>query len=373
MKGLHVADLHLDRPFEGIFYTHPRLEEAMQQNMDILLRNIENLAFEEDVDVVLISGDTFHQPQVSRSIKERWFRHLERLLDHQIQPVVIFGNHDYYQSAVYRNLPAGVIHWSDETVTTQYYQTKRHEKVALSGFSYTHSHIQQSKVNEFPPKDEQADYHIGLYHGQLSGEYAPFRLEEMKSKGYDYWALGHIHQYESLTDRIYYPGTPQGKMRKDFNQGNVILFTLYPEECYVTPVDIAPIHYEKLPLSLLQNAAVNWKYDGVELIDLVTGVSSGESSDINELVTEFNGSISGIATDKFIVKTIIETEEKIKLPQSLQKELRLHYEQPEIFMDLLSELLETGEYDFLRTDLLELRTEIIRQTLADFGRDLQGG
>ena len=44
----------------------------------------------------------------------------------------------------------------------------------------------------------------------LPCDYSPY--DELKNKGYQYWALGHVHQYEVLCDDpwIVFPGNLQG-------------------------------------------------------------------------------------------------------------------------------------------------------------------
>jgi len=43
--------------------------------------------------------------------------------------------------------------------------------------------------------------------------YAPCKVEDLQLKGYDYWALGHVHQREVLSDDplIIFPGNTQGR------------------------------------------------------------------------------------------------------------------------------------------------------------------
>ncbi len=43
--------------------------------------------------------------------------------------------------------------------------------------------------------------------------YAPCDLEDLRAKGYDYWALGHVHGHQVLSEDpwVVYPGCPQGR------------------------------------------------------------------------------------------------------------------------------------------------------------------
>lgn len=366
MKGLHIADLHLDRPFEGIHFYDESLMEQLAQSSDQLLRNIENLAFEENVDAVFYVGDTFHRLPVSIDIQKRWYHHLQRLIDANIQPFIVFGNHDYNKAGGVL-IPEEAIIWESEEVETKYWTTSHFETVAISAFSYQHPHLENDMASLFPPRDVQVDYHIGLYHGQNSGCYAPFRLETMLQKQYDYWALGHIHQTESLSERIYYSGTPQGKTRKDFNRGNVILFELQEDNCHVEWIDIAPVHYE---IKNSEELHYQWKYDGLELIDLAIDVSGDESFNTNGSIEEYVIGISPIDTDKFVIG-IKEGQPAMDIDSRLQEELQAHYQQEEIFVDLLSEL-NGDEYQPFIQQLIDERQVIISDALYSFDNDLKG-
>jgi DNA repair exonuclease SbcCD nuclease subunit len=59
---------------------------------------------------------------------------------------------------------------------------------------------------------------IGLLHTAATGReghepYAPCAVDDLRSRGYDYWALGHIHARETLSDDppIEFPGNTQGR------------------------------------------------------------------------------------------------------------------------------------------------------------------
>ena len=92
-----------------------------------------------------------------------------------------------------------------EMVETLYFETKAGEQVAVSGFSYEHPWIDENKALEFPIKQAESDIHIGIYHGDTSRKaqqnYAPFTWKDLKATGYNYWALGHIHQPQIVSEQ----------------------------------------------------------------------------------------------------------------------------------------------------------------------------
>lgn len=231
MKFIHGADLHLDRAFEGLRDLPTELSSKLRQKNQEMLQEIVELAIIEKVDFVLLVGDTFHQATVAISTQKIVMEAFKKLAKNGISVVMTFGNHDYYNSETYWfEFPENVFLFKSEAVETIQLVTKNQEQVAISAFSYEHRWLESSKLGEYPQKNQQADYHIGLYHGTLGSEnvtqnYAPFSLSEMTNKGYDYWALGHIHQPQVLKNNppIIYSGSPVGHSKKETNSQGVVL------------------------------------------------------------------------------------------------------------------------------------------------------
>lgn len=252
MKILHTADLHLDRPFEGLTGLPDALRKKLQESNLIMLKRIVDLAITEEVELVLFAGDVFHQNYIALKTQAAWVAQLERLAAVEIPVAIIFGNHDYYQEDRYWfAFPKNTQVFTSETVTTQVITTRTGKTVALSGFSYQRPWIEEHKALEFPPR-AAVDYHIGLYHGELAHQearYAPFTLAELKAKNYDYWALGHIHQPQILSQEplIAYPGTPQGHTKKEQETG-VLIYDLVSKQ--MTRYEVAPVRFQQQSLSL---------------------------------------------------------------------------------------------------------------------------
>lgn len=55
--------------------------------------------------------------------------------------------------------------------------------------------------------------HTALTGRQGHAAYAPCSLEDLRSKHYDYWALGHVHEHEVVSEDPYvvFPGNTQGR------------------------------------------------------------------------------------------------------------------------------------------------------------------
>ncbi|KRK90868.1 metallophosphoesterase family protein [Companilactobacillus futsaii] len=217
MKFLHAADLHLDTPFVGINDFSKELQRKLQDSTYQAARTLFETALKEQVDFVILAGDIFDD--TDSSLKAQMFLRdeFEKLKQAGIAVYLIYGNHDYYRNnfAVV-NFPENV-HIFGSDVTTETLVTNDGIKVGITGFSYYQQHINQAIVKNYPSRGD-FDYQIGILHAGVGDDnYAPFQLNDLIQKGYDYWALGHIHKREILCDNpaIVYPGDIQGRNQNE--------------------------------------------------------------------------------------------------------------------------------------------------------------
>ncbi|MFZ4887632.1 metallophosphoesterase family protein [Enterococcus innesii] len=361
MRFLHSADLHIDRSFEGVHLLSEKVKTQLPAINQKIIRNLVDVALEKAVDFVLLAGDTFHQARPSLKVQHDFFAQLQRLGEAQIPVYMIFGNHDYYDPQRYWfAFPENVILFSSEEVQTVQGTTKNGETYAISGFSYQHPWITENKVTEFPAR-AAVDYHIGLYHGDQAGErYAPFSISEMKQKGYDYWGLGHIHVPKTLSEQppILYPGTPQGKTKKEQATG-VILVDLTPQGPTIERLEIAEIAWQKQVVSLADVTASNAVLPAIierlksprsRLLHLVlTDVQQlppdwFPAAEKNEWLTYLNERLAQTEPLQVIYALEVEQANEDKIALAVSEDYMLQflamYESPEMFADRLSDLLQ---------------------------------
>jgi DNA repair exonuclease SbcCD nuclease subunit len=90
--------------------------------------------------------------------------------------------------------------------------------LAIHGWSYPVGAVSEDPTPRFPAPIA-GRVNIGLLHTNLGGQsghsdYAPTTVSGLVARGYDYWALGHIHQrahLESSGVHIVYPGNLQAR------------------------------------------------------------------------------------------------------------------------------------------------------------------
>lgn len=266
MKFLHAADLHLDTPFVGISNFSKDLQKQLQDSTYQAAETLFETAISEQVDFVILAGDVFDD--TDSSLKAQMFLkdQFEKLRQADIKVYLIYGNHDYYRNdfAVI-DFPENV-HIFDQNVTTEALTAKDGQTVGLTGFSYYQQHIQDSVVNDYPDRGK-FDYQIGILHAGVGDDnYAPFQIHDLLEKGYDYWALGHIHKREILHENplIVYPGDIQGR-----NQNETT-----PKGFYIVSVNdhVTQLKFVKSSLYTWTKASIEAKADDTinSLINKIT-------------------------------------------------------------------------------------------------------
>lgn len=215
MRFVHAADLHLDSPLSGL---RDRAGERADELAGASRRAFGNLVdhcLAERVDFVLVAGDVFDGDWADYDSGLFLVRGLARLDRAGIPVVMIRGNHDA-ASQMSRRLswPGNVRELSSrapETVVLEAFG------VAIHGQSFPNRAVGENLVHAYPAP-RAGLFNIGLLHTSAEGRaghdpYAPCSLEDLRLKGYDYWALGHVHTREVLsTDPwIVFPGNLQGR------------------------------------------------------------------------------------------------------------------------------------------------------------------
>lgn len=93
--------------------------------------------------------------------------------------------------------------------------------VAIHGRSFPDRAVPEDFVPSYPAPIP-GYFNVGVLHTSLGGSsrhdtYAPTDVATLGAKGYDYWALGHVHAREVVSERaprIVFPGKLQERLRR---------------------------------------------------------------------------------------------------------------------------------------------------------------
>ena len=153
-------------------------------------------------------------------------------------------------------MPDNVHVFADDRVERLPVERDGEQVCALYGRSYRRSGETANFARDFR-RDTADTVAIGVLHTNVGGRpgydnYAPCTLEDLRSGGMDYWALGHIHKPEILSESPFavYAGCPQGL---DPTQSGA-------RGCYMVTIDGGSVSAEFVAL-----AAVEWQQADVDI------------------------------------------------------------------------------------------------------------
>ena len=187
MKILHTADIHL-----GV--KNGKLSKDKQNLLkDETIYNIRHLfeiAKEENYDVILICGDLFHSKTIASKFVNVFF---DAVKEFENPVIYINGNHDETfilpttvpSNFVYLDNINPVFSYGDFKFFSQYYETNLSLNVHENNILLLHGNIENTRDSDY------------------------FDINKYLNKGFDYIALGHVHQhkkYKKGKDIFAYPG-----------------------------------------------------------------------------------------------------------------------------------------------------------------------
>jgi len=229
-KFIHAADIHLDSSLHGL----ERYEGAPVKEIRSATRrafdNLIEFAIDEEVAFVLLAGDLYDGDWKDYNTGLYFMERMGRLREAGIRVLMVAGNHDAAsQVTKHLRLPDNVTMFA----------TRAPEKVilddlnvAIHGQGFATRAVTDDLSLAYPQGDPQL-FNIGLLHTCLDGKpghepYAPCTVDGLRSKGYQYWALGHVHKREEVSQDpwIVFPGNIQGRHPRELGPKGCTLVTV---------------------------------------------------------------------------------------------------------------------------------------------------
>ena len=260
VRFVHCADLHLDTPFRGLSYVAPDIARALNEATFQAYDNIIDLALRERADCVVIAGDIYDSSDKSLTAQFRFRDGLKRLSDHGIAAFVAFGNHDPFSGWSNTLEWPEMVHIFGSSKVDSCPLARGDEVIAtVQGISFGKEAVTEDLAAKFgAPRDGMPS--IAVLHANVGSDtghadYSPTTVAELSSKGYDYWALGHVHSHRVLRDTapaIVYPGCSQSRHPNETGSKGCCLVTLSeraaPQVRFV-PSDVVRYHQGAVDVS----------------------------------------------------------------------------------------------------------------------------
>ncbi len=254
-KFLHTSDIHLDSPLRGLQKYEGAPVEEFRNATRRAFQNLISLTINERVDFVLISGDLYDGDWKDFNTGLFLIKELAKLHEHNIKVFIIAGNHDA-ESQITRHLrlPENVYRFSVSEPETKFLEDL---SVAIHGQGFANRVVSMDLSQTYPDSIPSL-FNIGMLHTSLNGReghepYSPCSLSGLLSKGYDYWALGHVHKREVVSEHplIIFPGNTQGRnIRETGPKGCTIVTVRDKENVHAVHHDIDLLRWSDCQLNV---------------------------------------------------------------------------------------------------------------------------
>lgn len=285
MRFLHCADIHLDSPLRGL----ERYEGApVGEVRGATRRAFENLvqaALREGVDFVVIAGDLYDGDWPDFNTGLFFAKGMAQLGESGISVFVLRGNHDA-ASKLTRSLPLprNVQLFPDKSPKT-FVDDKL--GLAVHGQSFATAAVVEDLAAGYPAA-LRGYFNLGVLHTSLTGRaghdnYAPTTEQVLRAKGYDYWALGHVHAREivSRDPWVVYPGNIQGRHIREQGQKGCELVSVEDDSITTEPFALDILRWREMAIDATAIPDLDALFDRVSI-------------DVRSVVAQAEGRIVGV-------------------------------------------------------------------------------
>lgn len=262
MRFIHAADIHLDSPLIGLSAYADAPADMLRTATRDAFANLVTRAIDERVDFMVIAGDLYDGNWKDHNTGLYFVNQMGRLKRARIPVYLLYGNHDA-ESEMTRKLilPDNVSVFDSRGSSTFLIE---HLKVALHGRSFKVAATTENLAASYP-EPVPGMFNIGVLHTALEGNtahanYAPCSIEELYAKGYQYWALGHVHEYRVWRGTeavVVFPGNLQGRNIRETGPRGAVL---------VNCDETGNIEVERLLVDVLRWALLS--VDAADCLDL---------------------------------------------------------------------------------------------------------
>ena len=202
MKIIHTADLHFDSKLE----TNLDPVKSKERKRELLntFERMVDYARLNDVRAIIIAGDMFDKPRIS--IKTREFVLNLIKLNPEIDFIYASGNHDE------DSFISSIDSINNLYVFDNKWKTINYSDCNITGINY--NEVSENYLYDTLFLNKEVP-NIVVMHGPLGSRGNGINVNQLRGKGINYLALGHIHKFQkgSIDSNgiFVYPGCPEGR------------------------------------------------------------------------------------------------------------------------------------------------------------------
>lgn len=344
MKLIHCADVHLDSRL--LANLDERKAKLRREEILNTFLNMVDYAARENVEAILIAGDLFDTARVQAGVR---YSVENVILKHpDIDFYLLKGNHSAAGFLDGLTKVPSNLHLFHTEWTSYVLNPERNGNIVLTGAELTGENAGVLCSSLVPDYEK---FNIVMLHGQQQNYVSRNKaetipLQQLKNKGIDYLALGHVHEYhmEELDKRGVwcYCGCLEGRGFDECGEQGFVLLDIDEENLKGT--------YTRIPFAFRKLHTIRTDVSGC-----------GNSSDMAETVQDML--IERQISPKDMVKVILTGE----LDVAAEKNLDFITRKLEDFYFSLKIYDETGLVVDLDSFMLDesLKGEFVRQVMAD--------
>jgi len=200
---VHAADIHLDSPLHGLGrLSDDDLADRLRLATRAAFDNLIDHCLARQPEALVLAGDLYDGDWRDYSTGVYFTNRMRDLDDAGIPVVLVQGNHDA-ESVISRSLtlPPNVTRLGTERPETHVFDDVG---LAVHGQGFATKSVSANLAVDYPAAIPGL-VNVGVLHTSVQGyanhdPYAPCSVADLTGRGYEYFALGHVHTRQILAE-----------------------------------------------------------------------------------------------------------------------------------------------------------------------------
>lgn len=257
MKFLHLSDIHINSPFAS---RDEKVRSILKNSLWESFERAVNFAISEKLEAVIFAGDFFDHHRITFQEENQVALNFNQLLNAGIKIIVVTGNHDPMNTIKvfnrFKQHPDFILFEGDE-ISIRQLKTRSGVSYTVVGVGHKSKNEQRNLIAEFPWKSNDQLW-IGVAHASVptanttpdKGNYMATPLRVIEQLNYDYFALGHIHIRQKLSNRIAYSGNIQGLSIKETDERGGYVVEILEGHTHLKPVNFSAVDFHVITVKM---------------------------------------------------------------------------------------------------------------------------